>query len=251
MSKESFQKLLKAMSGLLKPLGYRKQGNWFLTTSTEGNTGFITVVKHRGPALDSAITPFTIEVAVASKLIVDRFRRHLWFPEKPNPGVNQYSTRIGYLMGKGTDFWWSLSEENEDLVIAEVLSALPHAFRFIDEMISNEALCANSLKEFELDDDGFRNNPVELAFLAYLLHTLNDKDNFERVASCIFNNVGDNEFENSSTFAEFVISLGYKTTEPLPKRREETNPYLIFANQFIGEKIIEIKETAINGPSET
>lgn len=226
------KQLLDSLSILLKPLGFTKRGDFFTKRWPNGNIGFVCVYK-RGPARNiSDSFSVTAEFAVASKVCLERFQTFLAYPdnEKPHPSCTHSAERIGYLNGKGCDYWWELDPVNFAKSESEIRSGVvDFGLPFIEAEISDEAICARRLSGFLENGDDI--SPAELCILAFLLHRLEDTSSFKIVADRGFEKLGSLPFENM-TIAEFLCELGFHPTETCPPPTSERNPYLYLADQL-------------------
>lgn len=222
---DSYKRLIQTAHQALKPRGYKKIRNSFVTTGPGGNLGFIAFVQPRvtNGIYSDSVRRFTVEVSIASKKLLDQFRTHLYYsaPDKPDYTNSHYSERLGYILGYKCDHWWDLHPENEEVVIGEVVAGISGpALDVIGRELTDEAMCDRRLKWFNANQ---RQSPADLMMLAFLLREFGDVENFTRVADYTYKTFGGRGFETSSTIADYLVGLGFETGAPRPKL--DVGPY--------------------------
>ncbi len=202
---DCYKKLILRAAEELKPLGFKKSRDYLYKKSDEGNLGFISFIDDKRQSQKEADrTHFTVEVCVTSKKLLERFAG-VYRSGKQVPQENDYSIRLGYLMGSERDVWWDIHPGNQEAVTAEIVDRiLTLGVPDIEREISDEAICCRRWTAFE---QGYRTNNIEvLTGLAYLLKESGRKDDFASVASYIRETYGDRE-----TVAKFLSEMGFSS----------------------------------------
>lgn len=100
-----FKELIKALTPILKPMGFSKKGNSFYLEVGK-NYGIVNFQKSRDSTKD--VTKFTINFGIYSD-ILGRLQYDYNSSAKPEVEQCQWRARVGAFMPGSPDYWWNVN----------------------------------------------------------------------------------------------------------------------------------------------
>lgn len=135
---ELYKELIKGISSLLKEQCFSRKGNCFYLRQGN-NWGLIDFQKSRKSSADEVL--FTINIGICSGALLEFFSPEL-IEKKPSIEVCQWRERLGFLLPRRQDKWWSVREAAIDSLLDELAGyLLKIAIPEIKAHVNDKQLC--------------------------------------------------------------------------------------------------------------
>lgn len=165
-----FKELIKALTTILKPIGFSKKGNSFYLEAGK-NYGIVNFQKSRDSTKD--VTKFTINFGIYSDALG---QLQYGYNNSVKPEVEQchWEARVGSFMPDSPDYWWNVNTSDN---LSDITSNVMEAVQSIVVPEINKRLSDESLINSWMNDSYA--GTTEIGRFKYLTTLLKAKGDFD------------------------------------------------------------------------